>query len=61
MQFPPKPTVTAKLYRWVLIHKLRPAIAKKQPELLRKGPSSSSFEILSNVPLEPSGQGWVRM
>ena len=35
---PPKTTVTAKLYRWVLIHKLRPAIAKKQPELLRKGP-----------------------
>ena len=33
---PPKTTVTAKLYRWVLIYKLRPAIAKKQPELLRK-------------------------
>ena len=35
---PPKTTVTAELYRWVLIHKLRPAIAKKQPELLRKSP-----------------------
>lgn len=31
-------TVNAELYRWVLINKLRPAIYKKQPEILEAGP-----------------------
>ena len=31
-------TVNAALYRWVLVHKLRPAIFKKQPEVLEVGP-----------------------
>lgn len=35
---PPGTTVNGALYRWVLIHKLRPAIAKKQPQILKDGP-----------------------
>ena len=41
---PPKTTVTAKLYRWVLIHKLRPAIAiKEATKAASKGPYSSPW------------------
>ena len=35
---PPGTTVNGDLYRWVLIHKLRPAINKKQPQMLEDGP-----------------------
>ena len=35
---PPGTTVNGELYRWVLIHKLRPAIARKQPQILEDGP-----------------------
>jgi histone-lysine N-methyltransferase SETMAR len=34
----PGETVNAELYRWVLIHKLRPAISRKQGDLLESGP-----------------------
>lgn len=35
---PQRTTVTGELYRWVLVHKLRPALLQKEPELLAAGP-----------------------
>ena len=34
---PPGTTIKGELYRWVLIHKLRPAVARKQPHILEDG------------------------
>ena len=33
-----KTTVTRELYRWVLVHKLRPALLQKEPDILETGP-----------------------